>query len=132
MEGKLYKEKELTGKIIGIAMQIHRVIGPGFKESVYHEAMYIALSKEFEVENEKVFYVFFENEKVGNFRIDLIVNQRVVVELKAVCGDMPKLFQAQTISYLKASGLEVGLLLNFGNESLEFKRLGNYKEYRKH
>lgn len=63
--------------------------------------------------------------------MDLIVNNKIIVELKAVSGEIQKIFQTQTVSYLKASGLEVGLLINFGNPSLEIKRFGNYKNYKK-
>ncbi len=111
-------------------MAVHREIGPGFPEKVYHQAMAIALQAiglnvDIEVQKD----VFFRKEIVGIFRLDIIVNDTIVVELKAVTGVMPPLFQAQTISYLKASGLEVGLLVNFGNNSLEFKRLAHYHNF---
>ncbi len=128
----MYKEGDLTRQIIGVAMKIHREIGPGFQERVYHQAMIVALRKEgLKVESEKKFDIKFQNIWVGTFRLDLLVSNKVVVELKAVSGEIPKLFQTQTISYLKASGLEVGLLLNFCNQSLEVKRFANYKNYNK-
>ena len=127
----MYKESELTQKIIGTAIRVHNTIGPGFQEKVYHQAMIIALDKAgLMIESEKEFDVLFEEMWVGTFRLDLIVNEKVVIELKAVLGEMPKIFQTQTISYLKASGLEVGLLINFGNERLEIKRLARYKEFK--
>ncbi|MBU2541998.1 GxxExxY protein [Patescibacteria group bacterium] len=128
----MYKESDLTQKIIGIAMRIHCEIGPGFQEKIYHRAMMIALENDgMIIESEKEYNINFENIKVGVFRADLVVENKVIIELKAVVGEMPKIFQTQTISYLKASGLEVGLLINFNNQSLEVKRLANYKNYKK-
>ncbi|MFZ2189901.1 MAG: GxxExxY protein [Candidatus Magasanikiibacteriota bacterium] len=126
----MYKESELTRKIIGVAMKIHREIGPGFQERIYHKAMIVALESEgLIVESEKQFDIKYQNIWVGTFQLDLVVNNKVVVELKALSGEIPKLFQTQTISYLKASKLEVGLLINFCNPSLEIKRFANYKNY---
>ncbi|MBU1895277.1 GxxExxY protein [Patescibacteria group bacterium] len=126
----MYKHSDLTRKIIGIAMKVHREIGPGFQEKIYHRAMEIALIKEnLLFESEKEFNVCFQNDWVGTFRVDLFVEDKIIVELKAVCGEMKKLFLTQTISYLKASNMEVGLLLNFGNRDLEVKRLAHYKDY---
>lgn len=128
----MYKESELTRMIIGIAMQVHRDIGPGFQERIYHNAITIALQQAgCKVEVEKEYDVVFRYQWVGTFRLDLVVNNKIVVELKAVVGNMPKLFQTQTISYLKVTGLEVALLINFGNESLEIKRLARYSNYQK-
>lgn len=103
-------------------MQIHRELGPGFKENIYHKALTELLKKESQVEIEKPFNVYLGQQKIGSFRADIIVNNKVIVEVKAINGFMPKIFQSQIISYLKASNLEVGLLLNFGNLSLDFKR----------
>ena len=128
----MYKESELTGQIIGVAMKIHCEIGPGFPEKVYHQAMIVALDREgISIEREKEYNIHFEDVWIGIFRVDLVVENRVIIELKAVVGEMPKIFQTQTISYLKASGLEIGLLINFNNQSLEVKRLANYKNYKK-
>ena len=122
----MLKEEELTGKIIGLAMKVHRELGPGFKESIYHQAMIVILRAEgHEVETEKQFSVFLGAVKIGTFRADLIVNKKVILEIKAIGGKMPKIFLSQVVSYLKASHLEVGRLLNFGNPSLEFDRLAN-------
>ncbi len=126
----MYKYGDITRYIIGVAMKVHQELGPGFQEHIYHRAMEIALPKvSFEVESEKEFDVSFQNEWVGTFRVDLFINKVVIVELKAVCGEMPKLFYTQTISYLKASGVEVGLILNFGNRELEFKRVARYPDF---
>ena len=126
----MYKESDLTRKIIGIAMSVHRNFGPGFKETIYHQAICNDLVENgFNVEREREFDVIYKNNLIGIFRVDLLINKKIIVELKAVSGEMPKIFQTQTVSYLKASGLEVGLLINFGNPSLEVKRFGNYKNY---
>jgi GxxExxY protein len=89
------------------------------------------LKKGLSMESEKEYRVVYESVKVGTFRIDIVVDNTVIVELKAVCGDIPPVFQTQTISYLKASGLEVGLLINFGNRDIEVKRLARYSNYSK-
>lgn len=126
----LYKESELTRRIIGVALQVHREIGPGFQERIYHQSMIYALEEAgLLFESEKEFDIIFRNKLAGTFRADLVVEDRVIVELKSVCGEMLKLFSTQTISYLKASKLEVGLLINFGNVGLDIKRLAHYHDY---
>lgn len=124
-----YKFSELTHNIIGIAMAVHREIGPGFQEKIYHRAIVCELIEaNYAFESEKEFGVLFREECVGTFRVDLCIEDRIIVELKAVQGIMQPLFQTQTISYLKASGIEVGLLINFGNRSLDVKRLARYNQ----
>ncbi len=124
----MFKEEELTKNIIGLAMRVHRELGPGFKENIYHKAMIAVLSDgRYNVLTEKPFKVYLDKKEIGNFRADLIVDNKIIVEIKAVSGKMPQIFQSQLVSYLKAAGLEVGLLLNFGNPSLEFKRIVHYK-----
>jgi GxxExxY protein len=120
-----YSERDpLTAKIIGGCYQVHRELGPGFIERIYLNALKVALKKlELDYEEEKEFSVSFQQEKVGKFRTDLVIENKVILELKAVAGRMPKVFEAQVISYLKAAGLKVGLLVNFGNRSCEVRRL---------
>jgi len=125
----MFKEGDLTRGIIGIAMKVHRELGPGFKERIYHSTLLMIFESTCRVDTEVTFEVRFENMVVGKFRADLVVGAKVIVEIKAVSGKMPKIFQSQLVSYLKASGLEVGLLLNFGNPSLEFQRIVNYKKF---
>lgn len=103
-------------------MNVHRELGPGFKEIVYHQALIKSLSKDLQIEMEKQFDVYLGEEKIGNFRADLVVKNKVIVEVKAVSGFMPKIFYSQVTTYLKASKIEVGLQINFGNPSLDFKR----------
>ncbi len=130
MEKYLYED--LTEKIIGLCMDVHNTIGPGFPEKVYHNALKILFPKnDLDIESEKEFKVIYLNELVGKFRVDFVINKKVLLEIKAVTGTLPSVFKAQVISYLKASGLEVGVLVNFGNDKLNFKRLARYKNFKK-
>ncbi len=114
--------RELTGQIIGCAFEVINDLGSGFLESVYEKAMMIALSdKGIPVESQKAIGVRFRGKSVGNFYADLLVDESVIVELKAVKALLPE-HQAQVINYLNATGVSVGLLINFGNPRLEFKR----------
>jgi GxxExxY protein len=116
----------LTEKIIAAFYQVHNELGPGFIERIYLSALKAAFKKlELVFEEEKEFAVSFQGQKIGKFRTDLVVEGKVVVELKALEGRMPRVFESQIISYLKASGLGVGLLVNFGNRSCEVRRLMN-------
>jgi len=114
--------KELTHQIIGAAMEVHRILGHGFLESVYEEA----LTHEFTVrkipfEPQVKLTVRYKDVVVGDFRADFVVDAKVVVELKATKA-ITDIDQAQLFNYLKVSGYRVGLLLNFGTSSLEYKR----------
>ena len=120
-----YKHSELTGKIIGCAMKVHRAIGLGFPEIIYQRSLLIELRKsgmfcETEVEKE----VFYEGIKVGSRRLDLIIDKLVIVELKAITEIEP-ICHNQILNYLKVFNIEGGLLLNFGNTSLQYKRFIN-------
>ena len=122
----------LTEKIIAACYQVHNELGPGFVERIYLSALKAALKKsELKYEQEKEFGVSFQGEKIGKFRTDLVVEDKVIVELKALEGRMPKVFESQVISYLKASCLNVGLLVNFGNRSCEVRRLMNHHHNRR-
>lgn len=119
-----YENYELTQIIIGCCYKVHTQLGPGFLEKIYVNALKIKLQQaglKFDVEKE--FVVMFEDQIIGKFRCDLVVEQKVIVELKSVTGYQPKLFQNQLISYLKASKIKTGLLINFGNTSCEVKRI---------
>ena len=121
------KYKELTAQIIGAAMRVHAALGNGFQEVIYQRALAIEFKRmglSFEREfNMKVYYL---GEQVGERRVDFFVEGKISVELKAVIKlDNSNLAQAK--NYLEAYNLEVGLLLNFGAISLEFKRIGNAK-----
>jgi GxxExxY protein len=113
---------ELTRAIIGCAMTVHRKLGRGFSEVVYQRALAIELYKNgLNAEREVDLPIFYENEKVGSRRVDFFVEQRILVELKAVEQLLPG-HHVQVINYLEAFKLPIGLLINFGTSSLEFKR----------
>jgi len=113
---------ELTGQIIGCAMKVHRALGPGFLESVYERALVVELRKAgLAVEIQRRMDVTYDGVIVGSFAADLIVGNRVIVENKAVTTLLPA-HEAQVVNYLTATGLDIGLLLNFGAASLQFKR----------
>jgi GxxExxY protein len=115
---------QLTKRIIGCCFKVHRELGPGYNEKVYHNALKLLFDNEgLKYESEKEFDVFFSNKKVGSFRADLVVQDEVIVEIKSLSGNIPILFQHQLISYLKASGIQTGLLVNFGNKSCQVKRV---------
>ena len=125
-----YPHADLTGRIIKVCFEVHSALGPGFQEIIYHNALKIALQDTgIEFVSERQYRIKFRNKEVGIHRLDLLVENKVVVELKAVENDIPLLFVAQILSYLKATNLQVGLIINFGNNSLEIKRLYN-KHYK--
>lgn len=120
----MIKNDDLTEKIIGVCYRVHSELGPGFSEKIYHNALKIALKKEgLKFASERGFEVRFQKISVGQFRIDLLIEDRVIVEIKAIDGILPKVFEAQAISYLKASGLKTALLVNFGSRSCQVRRL---------
>src|SRR5712692_10509759 len=113
----------LSGKILEAAVAVHQALGPGFLESVYQKAMEVALrNRNLPFEEQKVIHIFFEEEEVGVHKLDLIVAAEIIVELKAVKA-LEEIHYAQLRSYLKATGLHVGLLLNFNAPTLVIKRV---------
>jgi GxxExxY protein len=113
----------LTAQIIETAFEVSAELGAGFLESVYQNALVIALGdKGLHVEHEIPLKVMFRDRLVGVFQADLVVNHVILVELKAVSGLLPE-HKAQVINYLKASDFQVGLLINFGKARIEFHRL---------
>ena len=119
-----FEHDPLTQKIIGCCFEVHRELGPEFPEKIYAKALQIVLSKHhLSFASEKEFNVNFDGQQIGKFRCDLLVESRIIVELKSVTGFIPKLFQNQVLSCLKASNTNTGLLVNFGNTSCEIKRL---------
>ena len=112
----------MTQKVIGEAMYVHRVLGFGFNESVYHKSLLNRLRKVgVRSESQKPIPVYFEDELVGDFVADLIVENRVILELKSVASLLAA-HEAQLVNYLTATKIPVGLLINFGPKSLEVKR----------
>lgn len=116
----------LTEKIIGCCFKVHKELGAGFSEKIYQNALIILFEEQnINYEIEKEYEVKYLNKKIGKFRADMVVEGKVIVELKAVTGNMPKVFECQVISYLRSSGLKVGLLINFGNKSCQIQRIVN-------
>ena len=121
---RVAKNDPLTERIISCCFNVHKELGPGFNEKIYQNGLKILFKKEsLEYKSEEMFNVFFQGQKIGKLKLDLLVEDKVIVELKAVTGIMPKLFETQLISYLKVTGLEVGLLINFGNRKCSVRRL---------
>ena len=122
-----YKYSELTSKIIGCAMAIHRALGNGFQEVIYQRALEIELTDNgIAFSREHDMPVYYKNQQIGTRRVDFLIENVVSVELKAIIK-LEDVHFAQAINYLEAYDLEVGLLINFGSKSLEFKRLLNSK-----
>lgn len=120
-DGRGLIEEELTGRIIGVFYDVYNELGPGFLESVYERAMGIALAEAgLAVEQQAPIGVSFRGQVVGEFRADLLVERRVLIELKA-CRALEPAHDAQMLHYLKATGVPVGLLMNFGPKAV-FKR----------
>jgi GxxExxY protein len=119
----LKQRDHLTEKIIACCYKVHSELGPGFNEKIYHSTLKVAFDKEgFKYETEKRFEVYYHSKKVGNLIVDLVVENKILVEVKSVTGNIPDVFKYQVLSYLKASDLKVGLLVNFGNKSCQIKR----------
>jgi GxxExxY protein len=118
-EGRTY---ELCGRVIGAAMQVHSTLGAGFLESVYQNAMIWELRKDgIKAEAEWPISVYYDQQLVGAFTADVLVNDSLIVELKAA-QLIAKIHEVQLVNYLVATGFDEGLLLNFGAERLEFKK----------
>ena len=117
----MYKYAELTEKIIKAAQNVHNRLGYGFLEKVYHNAMVLELRKTgLEAASEKAIRVCYDGQVVGEYFADMVVADKVILEIKAV-QTVNSAHEAQLVNYLKATNIDVGLLLNFG-KSLEVKR----------
>lgn len=119
--------QEITGEIIGCAMEVHRTLGHGFQEYVYQRALEIELNKK-NIQNKREFdiKIFYKGEYIALRRVDFLVNDLITVEIKART-EIDDTHLAQAINYLEASSYPIGLLVNFGAKSLQFKRLFNKK-----
>ena len=120
---------ELVELIIECAKQVRSVLTPGFEEKVYKNALYIELvDRGLPVETEVSFQVYYKNHVVGDYRADMIVDRRVIVELKAV-SSLATIHEVQLVNYLTATGIDEGLLINYGSDKIEIRR--KYRLYRK-
>lgn len=118
-----YKYSELTGKIIGCAMEVHRILGNGFQEVIYQRALAIEMSRQgLAFSREHEMQIFYKGYDIGTRRVDFFVEEKIMVEIKAVIT-LEDVHLAQAINYLEAYGLSIGLLINFGSKSLQFKRV---------
>ena len=122
------QDAALTKRIIGCAMKVHRALGPGFLESVYAKALTHELSKAgLEVECQRAVRVMYDGVVVGDFVADMLIAGSVIVEIKAV-RELAQTHELQLVNYLTATGIEIGLLLNFGAAGLQVKR--KHRTYR--
>ena len=122
-----YKFKEITEKNIGSCMKVHAALGNGFQEVIYQRALEIELEDSgVKFARELSMPVYYKNKQIGERRVDFFVENKVMVELKALI-QLENVHLAQAKNYLEAYNLQVGLLINFGSISLQFKRLENQK-----
>jgi GxxExxY protein len=130
------KHDELTHKIIGCAMKVHRILGNGFQEVIYQRALAIEMEQQaLGFEREMEMTILYEGKNIGTRRVDFFVENNIMVELKAIIK-LDDVHLAQALNYCQAYNLPVGLLINFGAKSLEFKRVYNInhsdnKDYKK-
>ncbi len=124
---KDYKYSEITGVVIGAAMKVHSELGNGFPEIIYHRSLSIELKERgINYVREIAMPLYYQGEEIGKRRLDFLVEERVLIELKAV-SEINETHYNQVLNYLTAYNLEIGLLLNFGENSLKFKRFINSK-----
>ena len=115
--------KDLTYKIIGCAMEVHKVIGVGFLESVYEAALKVEFSESnLPFKSQVEFPVIYKNENIKTFICDMVIDNKVIIELKAT-KQITDIERAQLLNYLKVTKLRVGLLINFGKQSLQYERI---------
>ncbi|RIJ47247.1 GxxExxY protein [Maribellus luteus] len=118
-----YKYQDLTHEVIGAAMEVHRSLGNGFQEVIYQRALAIELElRKIAFEREKEMPLVYKGFDIGTRRVDFFIDEKIMLEIKAVI-QLEDVHLAQAINYLEAYGMEIGLLINFGNTSLQFKRV---------
>jgi GxxExxY protein len=119
------KHEEITYKIIACAMEVHRQLGPGYPEYIYHRAMIVEFKlQKVSFNDEFDIRIHYKGESVGVRRVDFLVEKIIPVEIKATM-ELSDVNIAQAKNYLEAGGIEIGLLINFGASSLQFKRMIN-------
>ncbi len=122
-----YKYSDITGSVIGSAMNVHTEIGPGFPEVIYQRSLALELKDQgVNYKRESAIPLYYKGKPVGKRRVDFIVEDKILVELKAV-SELNKTHYNQILNYLSAYKIEIGLLVNFGEASLKFKRFINSK-----
>jgi GxxExxY protein len=119
--------EDITKRVIAAAMKVHSTLGNGFQEVIYQRAMEIELPfQKLSFEREKEMPIFYRGQQIGTRRVDFFIEDKIMVELKAIIK-LDETHLAQAINYLEAYNMEIGLLINFGAKSLEFKRVHNNK-----
>ena len=117
--------RELSYAVMQAVFEVHNTLGPGFLETVYEEALAYELElRGTPFERQKTVTVGYKGRTVGTHRLDLVVDGRVLLELKAASA-LNDVFRQQVLSYLKATGLELGILINFGTKRVEYTRIAN-------
>ena len=128
MEIDPYQEDSLTSRIMYCVIRVHQTLGPGFLKSVYRRALVIELTKQnLAIEVEKQIFIYYDGQKVGLHKLDLVVEGKVILELKNA-ERFSKAHYVQVRSYLKASQLEKALLINFADERADFRRINAVKK----
>lgn len=123
MINEKYPESELTGKVIGCCMEVHRILGNGFQEVIYQRALAIEMNQnKISYSREHEMKIFYKGEDIGTRRVDFFIEGKIMLELKAIIR-LEDVHLAQAINYLEAYNMDIGLLINFGARSLEFKRV---------
>ena len=118
-----YKYSDITGKIIGCAIKVHNKLGNGFQEVIYQRALAIEMENaELSFQREKEMPIMYDDKQIGTRRVDFFIEEKIMVELKALTK-LENVHLAQALNYLEAYKIEIGLLINFGATSLQFKRL---------
>lgn len=136
LKDKMMKYEKLTHKIIGCAMKVHSTLGNGFQEVIYQRALAIEMGKQgLSFKREMTMSIYYEGIDIGTRRVDFFVEDFIMVELKALIK-LEDVHLAQAMNYCQAYNLPIGLLINFGSKSLEFKRVYNLnhpdnKDYKK-
>lgn len=123
-----YKYSELTEKIIGCSMKVHNALGNGFQEVIYQRSLALELERQgLNFQREVWMPIFYEGTAVGNRRADFLVEDKIMIEIKALT-QLENVHLAQALNYLEAYKLEIGLLINFGATKLQFRRLTNERK----
>lgn len=121
------KDEDLTHQIIGAAMEVHKLLGNGFQEVVYQRALAIEMNmRKINFSREHEMPLTYKGYDVGTRRVDFFVEEKIMVEIKAIIN-LEDVHLAQAMNYIEAYNLEIGLLINFGSRSLQFKRVHNNK-----
>lgn len=117
--------KELSYQVMAAIYEVHSTLGSGYPENIYEEALCKELkARDIAYQRQKPIEVSYKGDKVGDYRLDLVIEGKIILELKAV-SELNDVFEAQLYSYLKATGLKLGLLVNFGKKKVEYKRIVN-------